>query len=131
MTEELTVEVEEFTCPYCRRPIPNELHTCEKCKLVFNPEEMGKSGYAARYKGGLSLDADELEFFMDKKSKNRKEKIFSSRFHCIDYFHNIHHLGFDDMRYMIWFTEEENEPRNLWTNELKKEKQEVFFGFLD
>jgi hypothetical protein len=122
---------DEFTCPYCRRPIPNELHTCEKCHLTFNPEEMGKSGYVARVKGGLSLNAMDWEFFMDRKSKNKREKIFPSRFHCIDFFHNIYHLGRDDMQYMIWFADGEDKARNLWTGELKEESHgKTFFGFL-
>ncbi len=131
MTDQTTEpQEEEFTCPYCRRPIPNELHTCEKCGLIFNPEEMGKPGYVARVKGGLEFDCDDLEFLMDKKSKLRKEKIFPSRFHCIDFLHNIQHNCPDDMRYMAWFVDGEDIKRNLWTGEIEEKTKKVFFGFL-
>jgi hypothetical protein len=78
---------------------------------------MNGSGYVARKKGGVGLDSEDLQFLMDKKHKT-KEKIFENRAKCLEWFWEVQHYGEDDLRYLIWFEEGEDIPRNLFTNEI-------------
>lgn len=75
------------------------------------------SGYVARLKGGLGLDADDLEFMMDKKHP-RKEKIFKCRRSCMMFFHDEWHLSMDDLSFLFWFEEGEDIKRNLRTGKI-------------
>lgn len=74
------------------------------------------SGYIARRKGGVGFNSEDLEFFRDKKTKYRKEKIFQSREECIEFFKREYNCGKFELAELIWFEEGEDIQRSLVTN---------------
>jgi len=83
---------------------------------MYDPTH-GKSGYIGRKTGNMT-NPNEVQFLLDKKTK--LERIFENRESAISYLRIREHLAKDDLLHMLWFSNGEDEQRNLFTGELIK-----------